>query len=162
MCVMLIELYNRITERKKHIIEMKKSIMAKMGMLLVVFAMSACGDSEEDKVCDVAREFADAYYNLNIRKAQAYCTRELVPIMNFRHHNLTDRDIAYRKSKGRAKVRIVNCEITDNSLAYVNVEISNLMLVNYMTEELSIVPCDTVELTIVKEIDKVWRIRDPM
>ena len=53
---------------------MKKSTMAKIGLLAALFAMSACEDSEEKKVCDIAREFADAYYNLNIRKAEIYCT----------------------------------------------------------------------------------------
>lgn len=137
---------------------MKKSTMAKIGLLAALFAMSACENSEEKKVCDIAREFADAYYNLNIRKAEIYCNRDLVPIMNFRYHNLTERDLAYRKSAGRAKVRVLNCEIVDNSVAYVKIEISNLMRVNYITDSLSIVPCDTVELTVNKEIDKVWRI----
>lgn len=141
---------------------MKKSAMAKIGLLAAWFAMSACENSDKEKVCNIAWGFADAYYNLNVRKAESYCSRELIPIMNFRYHNLSDSDVAYRKSTGQAKARVLSCEFVDNNMAYVNVEVSNFIRINYLNDSLSIAPRDTIELTIVKEPDEVWRIQYAM
>lgn len=137
--------------------------MAKLGLLIIPFVIFACKKSEEKIICDVAKEFSDAYYNLNIRKAKEYCTQDLFPIMDFRHHNLTERDRAFAKAAGKAEIRVLDYEINlGDNLSYVNVEVSNFLRINYMTDSLSIVPCDTVELTLIKEFNNDWRVRDPM
>ena len=139
---------------------MKNNSFAKCGLLLALFVVSACGKPEEKIVCEVAKSFSEAYYNMNIRKAKEFCCQDLHTIMDFRRHNLTKRDLAYRDSAGKASIRIVDCVFnSDDDVSYVNVEVSNFIRINYMNDSLSVVPCDTMELTLTKELDDVWRIK---
>ncbi|MBP3553629.1 MAG: hypothetical protein J6K05_10770 [Bacteroidaceae bacterium] len=142
---------------------MKNSSIIKWGLLFISFAVSACEKTEKEIVSHVAKEFTEAYYNLEIRKAKEYCSQELHTIMDFRHNNLTERDLAYKKTLGKAEVKILKCEIsTGNDIAYLDVEISNFMRINYMNDSLFGVPCDTIELTLVKEHDNNWRVKNPL
>lgn len=126
-------------------------------MMLLAMVVSACRDSEEKVVSQLAKEFTEAYYNQDLRKAKGYCHQDLYPIMNFRISNLTDRDRAFQKAAGKVKVKVVDCQFdTDDDIAYVDVEVSNFLRINYMTDSLSIVPCDTMEVILVNPYGKNW------
>lgn len=140
---------------------MKKRSIAKLGLLLLSITMVlSCKKSEKEVVCNVVKKYADAYYNLDIKRAKEYCAQELHTIMDFRHSNLTRRDYDFQKAAGEARVKVLDCNFDmDQSQSYVSVEVSNFLRINYVLDSLMIVPCDTVELVLVKEVDRKWRIR---
>lgn len=142
---------------------MKNNLLAKLGLLFVSFAFVACETIQREKVCDVAEDFAETYFMLNIRKAKQYCIKELHVTMEFRHNSLTKRDWEFLKKAGDVSVKVVDCELNlYNDEAYVDMEVSNFLRINYLNDSLNIIPCDTIELVLVRGRDKKWLIKKLM
>lgn len=133
--------------------------MAKIGLLSALFVMSSCEKTEEERVCDMVSEFAEAYYNWDIERAKIHCESELVPIMNFRQGNFTELDWAYRKAIGKSRVQILDCKMLDNGTVHVIIEVSNLVCIDYIANAPIVIPRDTVQLIVVRTVNKDWCIR---
>ena len=142
---------------------MKKSHFVHIALSLgFILSIVSCTMSDEAKVRKVATKFADLYFNLDIRKSKDYCTYELYPVMDHRNAIIKEKDIIYQQKAGKATVEIVKCDINiDNEIAYVKMAVNNFLRVNYMTDSLFIVPRDTFEIVLTKELDNVWRIKIP-
>lgn len=131
--------------------------------LATLLLITSCQMTEEEKVREISQNFADLYYNLNIRKAKHYCSSEIHTIMDFRHTNIKEKDGTLQQQAGKATAQILNCDLDiENETAYVKMAISNFLRINYLNDSLSIIPCDTIELVLTKEIDNVWRIKHPV
>ena len=67
-----------------------------------------------------------------------------------------------KEQVGSARIRIIDCELNEEkSEASVRIEVSNFLRRNYLTDQVSLVASDTFELTLIKQIDGVWRIKKP-
>lgn len=143
---------------------MKNRKQNKLALALAIMLLTgACQPSEKEKVLKISQDFAELYYNLNIRRAKFYCTEELHTIMNFRHFNIKDKDRKLQQQIGKATVEILNCDMDeDHGIAYVEIAVNNFLRVNYLTDSLSVIPRDTIELVLTKEWDDVWRIKHPV
>lgn len=143
---------------------MKKCRFSHIALSLATLLIAnSCQPSEEEKVREISQNFAELYYNLNIRKAKYYCTRDIHTIMDFRNANIQERDRKLREKVGKATVEILSCDVNvENEIAYVKIAINNILCANYMTDSIYIEPRDTIELVLTKEIDNVWRIKHPV
>lgn len=143
---------------------MKKNRFNHIALSLATLLLAcSCQATEEEKIREVTQHFAELYYNLDIRKAKFYCTEDLHTIMNFRNANIQEKDRKLLEKVGKATVEIIECDVDlNNEVAYVKVAVTNRLGVDYLADTLYIVPCDTVEIVLAKEIDKVWRVKHPV
>lgn len=135
------------------------SILTKLMLLSILIFNVACKKeiSDEEKAKEIALKYCDAYYNLDVRKAKEYCIEEMEPVMNFRRHNLRESDFEARKAAGKAKARVINMIYQpDHERAYIDMEISNILNIDYLNNTTSILPADTVEVYVRKEYNGNW------
>lgn len=130
--------------------------------LLFPLMWTSCTQSDEERICHTARQFAELYYNLNVRDAREYCNSDLHAVMDFRMNNLTQQDYDSYREAGPAKVKVISCNINYAAdLAYVKVEVRNFLRFNYISDSLLLVECDTIDMTLSKVTNKEWKLRDP-
>lgn len=143
---------------------MKNIFFIKLLLLLPIFLLQSCTQTlDEKEACEVAQKFAERYYNLEVRKAKRYCVREMYPIMDFRASNIAQCDIEMVRNAGPAAVRVLDCDMdVENRTSYVEIEVSNFLRVDYINDSLSIIPCDTMEVIIVKDTDDHWLVKFPL
>ncbi|MBQ4520529.1 MAG: hypothetical protein II999_07975 [Bacteroidaceae bacterium] len=133
-----------------------------VALMCILGVATSCKPDDEEAVCQTAKDFAETYYNLDIQKARHYCTKELESVMNFRHSSTTEKEKSMKEQVGSARIRIIDCELNEEkSEASVRIEVSNFLRRNYLTDQVSLVASDTFELTLIKQIDGVWRIKKP-
>ena len=139
---------------------MKNTWIKNLGIVLLSVGMASCGKQEEEAACKVAEEFAEAFYNLDVKKAREYCHRDLYPVMDFRHNNLRPGDYAFLESSGKVDVRVIGYDSDSEGMLYVDLEILNALKINYLTDSLSIAPCDTVSLTVATFDEDEWYVTE--
>lgn len=136
--------------------EMHVALMCILGIAI------SCEPKEKDIICRTAKNFAETYYNLDITKAQSYCTKELESVMSFKHSNTSEKEKEMQRQTGSARIRIIDCKLNKEKCeASVLIEVSNFLRRNYLTDSVSLIPCDTIEMVLIKQIDGVWRIKRP-
>lgn len=139
---------------------MNNTWIKNLGIVLLSLGMASCEVSKEEAACKVAKEFTEAFYNLDVKKARGYCHRDLHAIMDFRHTNLRQSDRDFLKASGKVDVRVIKYESDVDNMVFVDMEIRNALKIDYMADTLSICPCDTLSLTIKKfGVDK-WYVTE--
>ncbi len=139
---------------------MKNALIRNLGIVLLSVVQVSCEESKEETACRVAEEFAEAFYNLDVKKARGYCHRDLYPIMDFRYANLRPSDRAFLEASGKVDVRVIDSEFDPEGFVNVDVEVSNVLKIDYMTDSLSILPRDTVSLIITTYNHKDWYVTE--
>lgn len=142
--------------------QMKKLFRTVLCMSLLGF--SSCNISERERACAVAQEFSEEYFRMNIKEAKMYCVQELYPIFDFREGNKFLKDADSDMAEGvNPLVNVLGCDINaDKDIACVYVEVRDFIRINYLTQQYVRVPCDTFELSLVRESDNNWKIKNPI
>lgn len=130
--------------------------------LLSLFATS-CKETEEEYICKMTEEFGELYFNQKIQESKNYCTTELKPIMDFRAKNLTEEEkLLFKNQNKLAKVRAIECNTKLNDdVAFVSLEVKDFLRTDFMKDTAFIVKCDTFTITLHREFDTFWKVRDP-
>lgn len=137
--------------------------MKKLMICAFLLCLLSCGQTEKERVREVALNFSEDYFNMKLKKAKLYCLPDLYPIFNFREHNRVMWEEKYGKCSSNASVRILECEVNEEmNVAYAIVEIQNFLRIDYLKQEMQTIPCDTFELTLVRQQNKQWKIKDPI
>lgn len=142
--------------------EMKNVFRTVLCMSLLGF--SSCVMSEKERACAVAQKFSEEYFRMNIKEAKMYCVQELYPIFDFRESNKflegVDRNVTEEMNP---LVKVLDCDINaDKDMACVYMEVRDFIRINYLTQQYVWVPCDTFEISLVRESDDDWRIKNPI
>lgn len=132
-------------------------------ILLATITLSTCKEEEEEIVQKIAKDFTEAYFNMNMKKASEYCTENLHAIMNFRYSNLSKEDIEFKRRSGKAEARVLKCYKKQyDDVTRVSIEIRNFVHIDYLNDSLKIIPCDTIEIVLAKGSDLKWHVKEPL
>ena len=142
-------------------LDMMNTLIKNLGIVLLSVVMASCGKMKDEEIaCKVAKDFAEAFCNLEPKKAKQYCHRDLYPIMNFRNASLRPRDRAFLEASGKVDVRMIKYEMDSDIMMSVDMEVLNMLKIDYMTDSLSICPCDTMSLILTNYGRGKWYVTD--
>lgn len=142
---------------------MKRKYLWHIMLVLPFIYPGSCEKSNEEQICNTAREFAKEYYGMNLQKACDYCARDLHPLLRYRAEEVTAEDREVMEEFGPMEVRVLNCRIrTDNDVAYVNIELRNFIRIDYLKGEYMKLPCDTIRLTLTRQNSMRWLVNHPI
>ena len=131
--------------------------------LLAVATPTSCRKSDEEQACQAAEGFAQSYFNYKYDEAKRFCVSDLHPVIDFRNGQLLPQDREAFEKNGPATVRVIKCQMqNDNEQARIHVEVSNYVRINYLNDDLTSVACDTVMLTLSRQLNHNWLVKDPI
>lgn len=139
--------------------EIRKVVFGSV-LCISFWGISSCVLSEKEQVCTVARQFSEKYFGMKIRDAKEYCVKELHPVIDFREENKF-LEGANMIEELEPRVRILECDINaDRDMARVCVEVRDFVRVDYLAQQYVWVSCDTFELSLVREFNSGWKIKN--
>lgn len=126
--------------------------------LLYLFLLTSCNQTPEAIVKDVTMDFAKAFYNLNLEKAQKYTTFSSKTFISLLASNIDQEDIEKIKKAGGASVEIMDVVLENNGeTAIVKCKITNYLKLNFIKGVSTIEKEFEKELNLIKYEDK-WLI----
>lgn len=134
--------------------------LAAAWLFAVVALCSSCkGDNPSDAIEQGARQFAEAYFNLQFKKAAQWTTPGSRQWLEFRASNITEADIeVYNAQQQTATCEVEDIRQMDDTTALVTIKMHNLLAADSIGTVASIKDEATYELTL-KGHDTQWQVQ---
>lgn len=127
-------------------------------MLPVAVAGCQLGADGDGAAREVARDWADAYFNCDYKDALNYVTPESEKYLRFAASNTTEHDLELLRERPAEIAVLDDFTEANDTLRVVTLQVRNVLSADIMAKEPQLIESGTFLVTVVRR-DGKWRVR---